>query len=513
MNHVLRLLTFLRASPQRYFADKPQLDEDEFAELCQKLYFPTQAFSIFAWINVNCGLFYLFRDLEESGCENLQLTRRQVSDNSVLCFHNIKKAAQNLNLCIPPSSEAVHGLVSAAAVNMESADGFLAWKLVCATARMSLDLGYHHLRAGSTDSETIKARKLFWYVYGMDKSLAFNFGRTSTIQDYDVSTERPTHADNFGSKWGFSLLDHLDFVKLQYEIYEQILSAKAQKEAPSTRTARAHEFEQRLAQIKDRFIMTLEQNSNSSPGITYSLELGFSSVLTLVYRELPLDNSSVAHAVETDKQCLPLFHISCVEAGRAALLALVHGWNAVLKEPDRNSTRTFVNLSLLFMPFMPFIAVFGSQIATGSREDLALLRDVVKVVETARDVSNAVNKMYRAFSKLLAIAELRTNTDSNRDQGPAQRQQTQSVAPCHLGVQVHAEGILPASEGSMLDASMINVDVPPSSMMDCQANEFDTLHQDWNTMFNEFDLGLGAESARDMMPWLEQHINGFGTFG
>ena len=43
--------------------------------------------------------------------------------------------------------------------------------------------------------------------------------------------------------------------------------------------------------------------------------------------------------------------------------------------------------------------------------------------------------------------------------------------------------------------------------------DLDMSHQDWDMMFNEFDLGLGAESAQEMMPWFEQHMSGFGAFG
>lgn len=46
IHSVLRLLAFARESPQRYFIKFAHTNEEEFAELCQKLYFPTRPFTI-----------------------------------------------------------------------------------------------------------------------------------------------------------------------------------------------------------------------------------------------------------------------------------------------------------------------------------------------------------------------------------------------------------------------------------------------------------------------------------
>lgn len=80
-----------------------------------------------------------------------------------------------LTPCVEPSSEAIDALVCAAAVNLEGAKGRLGWKPVCAAARMSIDLGYHRLPSGYGRRQRSTKRKVFWDVYAMDKSLAFNF--------------------------------------------------------------------------------------------------------------------------------------------------------------------------------------------------------------------------------------------------------------------------------------------------------------------------------------------------
>lgn len=512
MDSVLRLLAFAKTSPQRYFVRFPHTDEEEFAELCQKLYFPTQPFTIFAWINANCGLFYLFRDLDKSHHDKLHLTKSQVSDAVAICSNNIGRAVRSLRLCVNPSLEAVDALVCAAAVNMEGAKGSLGWKLVSAAARMSIDLGYHRLPSGYGDRQRSQKRKLFWYVYSMDKSLAFNFGRSPTIQDYDVTTERPIYSDDFRSKWGFSFLGYIDLAKTQYDIYEQLFSAKAQQEPLPVRVHRVHEFAAKLSQIKTT---TLNQKDvifrDTAREVVYSTDIGFSSILTLLYRVLPPDDPVDAHGTISG-ECHPLrFHTLCVEAGRAALNALVYGWNVVSNELDEDAAKMFINWTLLFTPFMPYIAVFGNQIATGNQEDLILLRNVVKIVETAAEASSAMNKMYKAFSRLFRIAELWTSTSESRERRQTQSLQTQSVAALDQGSHFPASGKQPLSDGPVADVNMMAPTATDFSAVNWQ--DLDMSHQDWDMMFNEFDLGLGAESAREMRPWFEQHMSSFSTFG
>jgi len=72
-----------------------------------------------------------------------------------------------------------------------------AWRLITAASRMLLDIGYHRLPNNLTDDGLRKKRMLFWWMYAMDKGLAFTFGRTPTIHHYDVTTPRPTFPDDF----------------------------------------------------------------------------------------------------------------------------------------------------------------------------------------------------------------------------------------------------------------------------------------------------------------------------
>lgn len=505
MDAVLRLLAFAKTSPQRYF-NYPHTDQDEFANLCQKLYFPTRPFTIFAWIIVNCGLFYLFRDLDASHHDKLHLRKSQVTDIVVVCSDNIDRAVSSLRFCIDPSLEAVAALVTAGAVNMERANGRVAWKLISAAAMMSIDLGYHRLPPGYGDKQRSQKRKLFWFVLSMDKSLAFNYGRSSTIQDYDVTTERPTAPGDFDGECTLIFHAFIDFASIQYEVYVQLFSATAQRDPLSIRCQRVHDLAMRISHIRERFAALMDQKDVVFRGTDICL----SSILTLIYRVLPPDDP-VGVQGSTSEGNNPLqFHTLCVEAGRTALKALVGGWNELSSEKDEDVAKVFVNWTLHHIPFMPYLAVFGNQIATGSMDDLQLLRKVASIVGVAVQANSALNKMYKAFSRLLKIAELWTSTSGISRQGRSDSSQAVSTSTHDQGSHFPVSNEHATSNGHSADVNMMGATATDFSMTTWQ--DLDMANQDWDMMFNEFDLGLGAESAREMMPWFEQHMTGFETF-
>ena len=38
----------------------------------------------------------------------------------------------------------------------------------------------------------VKQKEIFWHIYVIEKGMAFTLGRTPSIPQYDVSTERPS---------------------------------------------------------------------------------------------------------------------------------------------------------------------------------------------------------------------------------------------------------------------------------------------------------------------------------
>ena len=62
---------------------------------------------------------------------------------------------------------------------------------------MCIDLGWHRLPkpVGPLSDKEHSRRGLFWHIYIMDTGMAFTLGRSPSIHQYDVATERPRAED------------------------------------------------------------------------------------------------------------------------------------------------------------------------------------------------------------------------------------------------------------------------------------------------------------------------------
>lgn len=107
---VLKLLRLAQTEKLRFFIDVPVIDEHEFSELCQKVYFAINDYSLSAWAIVNTGLFYLFFDLKEHNYSQVGVTSSDIQANSRLLSANLDAAIQSLRLCQDPSIEGCQAL-------------------------------------------------------------------------------------------------------------------------------------------------------------------------------------------------------------------------------------------------------------------------------------------------------------------------------------------------------------------------------------------------------------------
>lgn len=151
----------------RFFAECPLEDAHSFADLCQKIYFPADDYSLASWVIVNCGLFYLFRDSDQSQRKAMELDTTQINQYSTLCDSNITAAVQRMRLLIEPTVENMEALVLAGSVCMEQVKTPIAWKLIAAATRLCLDSGLHQLESTATDPDSRKKRCLFWYLVSL----------------------------------------------------------------------------------------------------------------------------------------------------------------------------------------------------------------------------------------------------------------------------------------------------------------------------------------------------------
>ena len=62
----------------------------------------------------------------------------------------------------------------------------------------------------------------------MDRGLSLNFGRSPSLQDYDITASRPTLAEAQGNCDLFFCSIGVELAYLQGDVYEQLYSGRAQ---------------------------------------------------------------------------------------------------------------------------------------------------------------------------------------------------------------------------------------------------------------------------------------------
>lgn len=107
---VLKLLRWAQVEKQRFFIDFPFLDEHEFGELCQKVYFAINNYSLASWATVNIGLYYLLFSLGSHHYTQIGMTASDIETNLLLLSENLQAVLQSWRLCQDPSMESCQAL-------------------------------------------------------------------------------------------------------------------------------------------------------------------------------------------------------------------------------------------------------------------------------------------------------------------------------------------------------------------------------------------------------------------
>jgi len=106
--------------------------------------------------------------------------------------------------------------------------------LASACMRLCQDLGYHRLHSKANDAGTQRKIMMFWIVFTMERGLSLNFGKSSTLQDYDIATSRPlllNSLHSYGDYGTFISAIGADLGFLEGDIYQQLFSARAETES------------------------------------------------------------------------------------------------------------------------------------------------------------------------------------------------------------------------------------------------------------------------------------------
>ena len=121
--------------------------------------------------------------------------------------------------------------------------------------------------------------------------------------------------------------------------------------------------------------------------------------------------------------------------------------------------------SYLFSPFVAFIVLFGTVVTTRNEADLQLMQASIETLRAAAEHSDGIAKLYTACETFYNLARVYMKQESEADREQANASQMGSI------------------------------------------DSFETsafYQQDWNTMLNNWELGIGGENAREMSVFLSE---------
>lgn len=297
---------------------------DYFTEQCKKVYFATENFSQATFVSVNAGLYYIFQEKTavavQTGDSAAAATYREHCD---LCRDNLETALANLGLLMPPRKETVEALIMAASYATEISKPSLAWQLNAAACQVCLALGYHRKDFLPGETEDMRKRRAarFWLVYILDKALALRFGRSSNLQDYDITLPRRIGPLGEFDEHCETIQGWLRHAEVQAKTYENLYSPIALLQPVEQRIQSARSCieillreVQKLTETRKRLENNPSMTTNGSDAISAMLlksdEVSILSTLTLVYRAVP------PGAMAAPPGPSSMFCVECIDCAR-----------------------------------------------------------------------------------------------------------------------------------------------------------------------------------------------------
>ncbi|CRG89986.1 Thiamine repressible genes regulatory protein thi1 [Talaromyces islandicus] len=398
INSVLLLLRLIQDEKQDFFLNMPVINETEFAEYCQQVYFAIRRYSLTTWAIVNVGLFYLFVGLKEHHYDRIGVTASDIDSYIQILNANIDSTINSFRLCLTPSVEACQAMSFLTMFYMRAGRPAMAWKLNSAGARMCIDMGFHRLPGKYKSREEFKKHLIFWHIYVVDKGLAFTLGRTPSIPHYDVSTELPSIPEDLPADIpegpAYLYAAFLEFSVISGDMYIKLFSAAAQREPQRIRVERAEFFAKQLTEVNENIQNTFRDNvltNNAFEIIAILLNIMTQCLVTIVYRIVPCETPN-SHPLRCSS--------SCVNAARGALMAILRA-----SETFGQKSPNPWGMLFSYVPFTSFIVLAGNTVAVPSVEDLTILWSALSSIEPVSVTSPSGKKLYDTCKAFYRIAE------------------------------------------------------------------------------------------------------------
>ncbi|KAF5007906.1 hypothetical protein FDECE_5821 [Fusarium decemcellulare] len=376
------------------------LTAQKFMGYLNRVYTPGETPTLADFIIVNGGLIDIFlRSILLTDDIELQSDFQQQMN---LCERNLETALSRLPVHMPHTVDHITALTFAVYHAIRSSQTSLAWSLVTTAIHMSITAGFHRASSAKTESrqETNQKAWLFWSLYSVEKGLSLRLGRPSSILDYDITVPLPQHDDPNISAYTSCFIRWIRLSIVQAKIYKMLYSPAALAELPERRATWARSLVEDTKKIYKQAEEMSPSNNKWKTASGKETELSFFSesvlfysTLTLILKALPPDEGSTHH-----------FASECIMTARTALEKHQEYCEALGPDSGRHID-IYVNWTVLYNPFVPFIAIFCHVIESGDAQDLDRLRAFVASLESARMYSQATANIHRQFQALFHIAQ------------------------------------------------------------------------------------------------------------
>ncbi|KAK4112867.1 hypothetical protein N656DRAFT_731328 [Canariomyces notabilis] len=367
---------------------------------------------------------------------------------SRICATNIETALSNLPLHLPASEDMITALCLGVFTAVELAKASLAWTLSSKASELCQALGYHRIGTykNSLPDDAERKQTLFWIVYTLDKSLSLRLGRSSTIQEYDITLPgpredgpgvRPKEAST--SAW-FDIW--VSISRLHGQIYELLYCPEALAQPREVREFRMQLLVGRLDQLDALTYQTRAAWVNHSKNV---LSENITDFVTLSDDVLHLSTRTlILRAVPNPAGCPTTFTETCIQAAQDTLARHQECMAVIERTRDPGMLAAYMNWTILYAPFVPFIVLFCHVIETKDSMDLGRLEAFNASVQPHHATSEAVDKLRHLFQILYSVAAQYVHSVGGG--GSREEQQANQVDPPLAALfPFHAEQLGPGS--------------------------------------------------------------------
>ncbi|CAH0035756.1 unnamed protein product [Clonostachys rhizophaga] len=423
------------------------------------------------------------------------------TDYPLLCAKNIESSLAALPLFVQRSHRMVLALTLThyilcmiliswyqAIYSMEISKPSLAWTLIVWAQQTSHHLGFHQRQTG-TDTALGAPNHfglLFWVIYFFEKILSLRLGRTSTIPDVDISIPLPGGEGVLQTPGMRYCQLQVKVARLAGRIYTELYSHQALLFDQETKRRKVSELSQEAKSIQQEAIASNNKWADFLDFISASDEVLYLSILTLIHRASPPTHESEQSFTE-----------ECLLHARAALSR--HNEVDISQAP---LLLTYMNWTLIFLPFIPFFVLFCHAIQKRDKNDLACLKAFVDSISPASKHSRFASH-HRLFKAFYDAAE--GYLEPKDPMGPTQQQDSeleQQIETCFstVGIQAssHADQDLQVA-GIGSPGQIFPTSLPNGAALQGAGDGFvDGWADEWAPNLNWFAMN------QQMMDWIPQ---------